>query len=142
MFPSIFMFKFPCFLFVSFCNFTLSSMSKSWLRLVVLKWSPQHLSTKKSIPNAVCDKQVGFRCRSWKFGVQVRNGGYQGTPIAQKIPIFLRFLSVSHSAEFKFFSHQSAPHYKMGSCWLCGSECGIFNRPNRSNASSQLRGLC
>ena len=29
-----------CFLFVGFCNLTLSSMSKSWLRLVVIKMEP------------------------------------------------------------------------------------------------------
>ena len=31
---------YSCFLFVGFCNFTLSSMSKSWLPLVVLKMKP------------------------------------------------------------------------------------------------------
>ena len=41
-FPAFFPFHFlfSCFLFTGFCNFTLSSMSKSWLRLVVLKMEP------------------------------------------------------------------------------------------------------
>ena len=42
-FPEFFLLHFlfsSCFLFIGFCNFTLSSMSKSWLRLVVLKMEP------------------------------------------------------------------------------------------------------
>ena len=31
------------------------------------QWSPQYLSNKKSIPNAVCDKYVGLRSRNWMF---------------------------------------------------------------------------
>ena len=50
----LFNFFFLYFFIIGFCNFTLSS----WFSLVVVwKMEPtKHLSTKKSIPNAVCDK--------------------------------------------------------------------------------------
>ena len=39
-----------------------------WSRQVVWKMELTHLSTKNSIPNAVFDKYVGLRWRSWKYG--------------------------------------------------------------------------
>ena len=39
-FPTIFNSFSSCFLFIGFCNFTLSYIPKSWLRLVVLKLEP------------------------------------------------------------------------------------------------------
>ena len=78
-FPAFFLFNFlfsSCFLFIEFCDFTLSSMSKlepvldtlynnfcTWLGLMVLKMEPTTFVQKEI--NSKCS----LRCRNWMFEV-------------------------------------------------------------------------
>ena len=128
-FPAFFLvhFLFYCFLFIGFCNFTLSSMSKSWLCLVVLKWSPQHLSIKKSISIAVCDNQVGFRCRNWMFGVGQEGRVSRDSPKEGTL-FFFPIYTLSEVYGILGLPIEVAPLYKMGSCWLCGSRMWHFQQ--------------
>ena len=74
------------------------------------------------VTNAVWDKQM-----SWKFGVG-RKGGYRGTPIKEGTLFFSRIYTLSEFCGILGLPIGVAPHYKMGSCWLCGSRMWHFRQ--------------